>query len=338
MPIPEELKDYAAQLGFPESETLAKIFKIIFGKKDDLKIVQALPGTLEDLVKKTGLSAKRVNEVLSELMQNAHITFDFKRPDVFRRFPAMIELRDLSLLGKNVDEALFGLWDRLVRKESADMLEALNESKIPPMVRVVPIEQSVESQDQVLDIDSARKIFKEADLISAIPCVCRLLAKKNGRGKDCPAPENSVCLQTNGFAAGVNALNLGEIITNDDAIKRIGDAEDAGLVHIVRNNVSRDMLLCNCCSCCCTGLFFHHQTNYRYAMAPSRFKVKTDIDACTGCGICVDRCQFNAISVEDVVKIDMDKCFGCGNCVITCADEALVLEEVHPKEFIRVKH
>ena len=34
-------------------------------------------------------------------------------------------------------------------------------------------------------------------------------------------------LQTNGFAARVNALNLGEIITNDDAIKRIGDAEEA---------------------------------------------------------------------------------------------------------------
>ena len=54
-----------------------------------------------------------------------------------------------------------------------------------------------------------------------------LARKKNGRGKDCPAPENSVFLQPNGFAARVNALNLGEIITNDDAIKRIGDAEEA---------------------------------------------------------------------------------------------------------------
>jgi len=336
MPIPNGLKEYAAQLGFPESETLARIFEIIYSQEGDLEVVQALPGSIEDLSTKTGLPANRVNEIVTRLMTNCYITIDLKKPNTFRRFPAMIELRDLSLLGKNVPEVLFGLWDRLLLEESANMVSKLTKANIPPMVRVVPIENTIESPNQVLDIDSARKIFKDADLISSIPCVCRMVAKKNGRGQDCPAPENSVCMQTNGFANSVRTLNLGEIISNEEALKRIGDAEDAGLVHVVRNNVSTDMLMCNCCSCCCSSLFLLQQMNYQKSMAPSRFKVKAYSENCSGCGTCVDRCQFNAITVGDVASIDTDKCFGCGNCVITCEDDALKLEEVHPREFVRV--
>jgi MinD superfamily P-loop ATPase len=80
-----------------------------------------------------------------------------------------------------------------------------------------------------------------------------------------------------------------------------------------------------------------NQTGYLDALAPSRFKVKLDADACSGCGLCEDRCQFHAISVDEVAVVDGDKCYGCGNCVITCPDEALTLEEVRPLEHIRVK-
>ena len=54
-----------------------------------------------------------------------------------------------------------------------------------------------------------------------------------------------------------------------------------------------------------------------------------------GCGTCVDRCQFEAIEVDDIAHIDLDCCFGCGNCVLTCPSDALVLEEVRPREYIR---
>ena len=337
MPIPEGLRDYAKQLGFPGSETLAKIFEIIYNEDDDLAVVQALPGTIEELADRTGLSPNRVSMVTENLLNKGYITVDFKRQDVFRRFPAMIELRDFSILGENKPEALFKLWDRLILNESATMVSNLIEAKVAPMVRVVPIEHSVATQNRVLDIDSARKIFKEAELITAIPCVCRLVARKHGRGTDCPAPENSVCMQTNLFSSLVLARNLGKAISNDEALKRIGEAEDAGLVHVVRNNVNKDMLMCNCCSCCCSSLFFLKQMGYDDSMAPSRFKVKLDADACSGCGTCEDRCQFKAIVVDDIATIDQDACYGCGNCVVTCEDDALTLEEFYPKEHIRVK-
>jgi MinD superfamily P-loop ATPase len=106
---------------------------------------------------------------------------------------------------------------------------------------------------------------------------------------------------------------------------------------MVRNNIQKDMFMCNCCSCCCTGLFLVNQTGYSDALAPSRFRVKLDDDACSGCETCVDRCQFHAITVDGMAVVDNDKCYGCGNCVITCPEEALTLEEVRPLEHIRVK-
>ncbi len=142
-------------------------------------------------------------------------------------------------------------------------------------------------------------------------------------------------MQTNAFSAAIIDRGIGEKLTNAEALKRIGEAEDAGLMHMVRNNVKDDMFMCNCCSCCCTGLFMINELGFREAYAPSRFRVKYDESACTGCGACEDRCQVHAITMGDVAVVDTGKCFGCGNCALSCPSEALVLEEIRPVAFIR---
>jgi ferredoxin len=250
----------------------------------------------------------------------------------------MIELRDSSVADPDTPRELLELWERLVTVESRPMIAGLKGRAIDPMVRVVPIERTVEAQNTVLDIDSARNIFKDAGLITAMPCVCRKIAKANGRGVDCPAPADAVCMQTNFFAAGVMARGLGEKLSREEALRRVGAAEDAGLVHMVRNNVQKDMFMCNCCSCCCTGLYFALNLDYHGAIAPSRFKIRYDSDLCSSCGVCVDRCQFKAISLDgDELLINDDRCMGCGNCALTCPEQALTLVEVRPREHIRIK-
>lgn len=48
-------------------------------------------------------------------------------------------------------------------------------------------------------------------------------------------------------------------------------------------------------------------------------------EKCTGCGICVDICPLEAISVvENLAKISED-CTDCGICTDECPDEALAL-------------
>jgi ferredoxin len=60
-------------------------------------------------------------------------------------------------------------------------------------------------------------------------------------------------------------------------------------------------------------------------LAPSGY-LSEIADSCNGCGLCVDSCNFEAISMDDdnqKVLVDEAKCMGCGVCEDICAVEAI---------------
>ena len=64
-----------------------------------------------------------------------------------------------------------------------------------------------------------------------------------------------------------------------------------------------------------------------------------DAEACSGCELCLERCQVDALSMDEdlgVSVVDLHRCIGCGNCVTTCPEEAIRLvkkeREVKPPE------
>jgi MinD superfamily P-loop ATPase len=62
-------------------------------------------------------------------------------------------------------------------------------------------------------------------------------------------------------------------------------------------------------------------------LAPSGYLSEIS-DECDGCGVCVDTCGFDAISVDEDtqnVAVDKDKCMGCGVCEDACLVEAISL-------------
>jgi ferredoxin len=334
MSIPDQLKEYAARLGFGESETIGRIFSILFADETALLLAAAMPGTAAELSDRTGIPLARVEAILADLTRKGAVNHVVRKGS-YRLFPAMIELRDATVMVDDHPKELVLLWERLVREEMPALIPTFRQLKIPPMLRAVPIEETVQPRGAVLDVDSARRIFADAALITAVPCPCRTQARAVGRSPDCPAPEDSVCMQTNGFAEAIIDRGIGERLTNAEALRRIGRAEDAGLVHLVRNNIKEDMFMCNCCSCCCTGLFMINDLGYRDAYARSRFVVKYDEGSCTGCGLCEERCQLGAITMDGRAVVDLDKCFGCGNCALACPSGSLTLVEARPVESIR---
>lgn len=47
-------------------------------------------------------------------------------------------------------------------------------------------------------------------------------------------------------------------------------------------------------------------------------------DKCIVCGLCINKCQVNAISMDKYACIDKEKCFGCAGCIAVCPVGAIV--------------
>ena len=133
-----------------------------------------------------------------------------------------------------------------------------------------------------------------------------------------------------GLRPSRGAFNRSEVnraLTKDEALKILRQAEDAGLVHSTGNFQERHSYICNCCTCCCGILRGVAEFSIPTAVARADFYSVVDIEICSGCGDCLARCQFEALSVpEGICEVDISRCVGCGLCASACTEEALHLQ------------
>jgi ferredoxin len=124
-------------------------------------------------------------------------------------------------------------------------------------------------------------------------------------------------------------------VTREESMATLQRAADAGLVHSLSNK-QRDMsYICNCCTCSCGILRGIADLGVANAIAWSSFVNQADEELCVACDLCVEHCQFDALSLDGVIQVDSMRCVGCGVCVPFCPEEALSLvrrpaDEVEP--------
>ena len=60
------------------------------------------------------------------------------------------------------------------------------------------------------------------------------------------------------------------------------------------------------------------------SLVVSNYYAAVDAETCTGCGICVDTCQTQAIAMDEnaVARVDISRCIGCGLCEPACPEKA----------------
>ncbi len=61
----------------------------------------------------------------------------------------------------------------------------------------------------------------------------------------------------------------------------------------------------------------------------SGVKARVEADRCTGCGLCAELCQFEAVTLEATASISAFSCEGCGVCAHFCPEQAILLDEDH---------
>ncbi len=85
---------------------------------------------------------------------------------------------------------------------------------------------------------------------------------------------------------------------------------------------------CECSSCGALRGRRYYGDMYNFFLRKAEYVAKQRFDDCIGCGNCVQRCQFNAITYSPYLQksiIDMKKCAGCGVCRNACEQDAIQL-------------
>jgi ferredoxin len=193
----------------------------------------------------------------------------------------------------------------------------------PSIHRVIPVEEAVSFELEIFPYERATELLEQAKSWGVRDCICRVQQRLIGKGCDFPV-ENCIV-----FAPVENAFDHSDVtraLTKEEALQILCEAEEAGLVHSTGNYRDRHHYICNCCTCCCAVLRSVAEFEVPAAVARSDFYAVIADEACIGCGDCVERCQFGALSVpDDVCVVDETRCVGCGVCAVVCPAEAISL-------------
>jgi NAD-dependent dihydropyrimidine dehydrogenase PreA subunit len=227
---------------------------------------------------------------------------------------------------------VIGIWEYHVNDLDVDLIRDMNEYlptlfdfdlwKKAPQLRTIPVGRSLDPQLEVLPYEEADKLVRAHRKFVVAPCICRREHTMIGEG--CDRPEES-CLIF-GLAADYYQRNgIGRTIDLEEALEILRKAEESGLV-LQPSNARKIVNICTCCGCCCQVLKNLKRHPQPASLFSTPFVALADSDTCEGCGVCVDRCQMEALElVDDEVALDVDQCIGCGLCVSTCPTNSLTL-------------
>jgi Pyruvate/2-oxoacid:ferredoxin oxidoreductase delta subunit len=318
--------------GYPatESGVELKILEKIFTPEEaemTLKI-RPMPETVEAIAERLEKPVDKMQAILDNMVEKGEIgSFKMFGQQMYMLFPFIVGIYEFQL--NRMDKEMTELFEEYVPTFMATM-----GGVGPAAARVVPVSTEIDQDLNVHRYEDMERMISEAKSFMEQDCICR--KEKELEGKKCNYSRNK-CLA---FSAEENAFEKygkGNIITKEEALKVMREAEEEGLVHNTYNVEEGQMFVCNCCPCCCGILRGVKEFNAPYLLAKSHFIATIDQETCVQCRVCADeRCPMEAIVEEgDEYKIIAERCIGCGVCVPTCPSESIKLERKPESEHVQ---
>ena len=309
--------------GFPPTESgveLRLLAKMFTPEEATLAAVMRLTREpAADIAARAGVDPQAAYRTLKGMVRKGLIRF---RKDegklTFALMPFVVGLYEEQL--PRMDAELAGLFEQYLQETQGGSIVR----SMPAVHRVIPVEEAIPVDLEIFPYERASEMIEEAKAWGVRDCICRVQQRLVGKGCDHPV-EN--CLMLAPVAGLFDHSEVTRAITKGEALRILDEAEEAGLVHSTGNYRDSHYYICNCCTCCCGILRGVTEFGVPTAIAHSDFHAVVDAEACIGCGDCVERCQFGALSVpEEICVVEYVRCVGCGLCATTCPTDALSLQ------------
>ena len=197
--------------------------------------------------------------------------------------------------------------------------------------RTIPVHEALSTDEakKLTPYDDVKKMVEDAAIIAVMKCWCDVLRMKRGEKKDVIYEPLERCMGFGKSAVFTVTKGFGRYISRDEALGILKKCAESGLVHNVAD-IKGGEWICNCGDHC-GGNLSRRNVPWKFPdyEKTSNYCVAVDKDKCTGCGVCIDRCWFDAVVVNanQIAEINSNVCEGCGLCVGTCPTEALALRK-----------
>jgi electron transport complex protein RnfB len=185
-----------------------------------------------------------------------------------------------------------------------------------PQLRTSPHMKAIVPEYIVDTYDNMRHfINKTKETIHVANCVCK--QAEAIMGKPCRQTDNiEVCLLFG--STGYTERSRARQISKEECLNILDMAQEKGMV-LQPGNSRKPSCICICCGCCCGVITTAKKQSRPARFFASNYYACIDADLCKGCGVCVERCQMDAIIQEGKnFRVDLDRCIGCGLCVTKC--------------------
>ncbi len=324
----ESYKRFAARLnalpnGFPATEDGAELRlleKICTPEEAELAAQLRLTlETPEDVAARIGGDPKALKAILKTMLRKGLIKAGRAEGGLgFGLMPFVVGIYEMQI--GRIDVELARLFEAYYLQAFGHVLATQ-----PAVHRVIPVNQTVKSGIEVHPFESATDIVERANAWGVQDCICR---KQKALIDDaCDHPMDN-CMVFSSRPGAFERVSFIQSITQDEALAKLKSAAEAGLVHSVNNTQDGNYYLCNCCTCSCGILRGMADMGIANVVARSAFVNVVNEDLCQGCEMCIDDCQFDALTMSEtalLIEINTTSCVGCGVCVPACPDEALSL-------------
>lgn len=307
--------------GYPATDTGVeiRILKRLFSPEDARLFLDMTP-MLEapaDVAQRTGRDPSEEAAHLEDMARRG-LLFRHRKEDRARysAIPFVVGIYEFQL--NRVDRELAEDLEEYFEKGLGRAFQSTG----TPVMRAIPINTEIVMETPVATYEDALAIIDSQKIIALAPCICRTTAQKMDKG--CGKPLEA-CFVFGSHGHYYVENGMGRYVDKEEAKRIIRGNEEAGLVMQPFNSQAVGGM-CSCCGDCCGMLRSLKIQDSPAEAVKSNYYAVIDEDLCTGCEVCLDRCQMDAIDIIDEnAVVNRKRCIGCGLCVTTCDTEAVGL-------------